>query len=59
MRFNFIGVVGMNRVMCFMIDSYDERNDDDFYELVGDDDGVFGCMSFIVCYDICFKELFL
>ncbi|NGP56242.1 fumarate reductase iron-sulfur subunit, partial [Helicobacter pylori] len=57
MRPNFIGAAGMNRAMRFMIDSHDERSDDDFYELVGDDDGVFGCMSLIACHDTCPKEL--
>ena len=28
-------------------------DDEDFYELVGDDDGVFGCMSLLGCHDVC------
>ena len=35
----------------------DARKDDDFYELIGDDDGVFGCMSLLACHDVCPKEL--
>jgi fumarate reductase iron-sulfur subunit len=27
------------------------------YELVGNDDGVFGCMSLLACNDLCPKEL--
>ncbi|BCZ18994.1 Fumarate reductase iron-sulfur subunit FrdB [Helicobacter sp. NHP19-012] len=57
MRENFIGAAGMNRAMRFLIDSHDERSDDDFYELVGDDDGVFGCMSLIGCHDTCPKQI--
>jgi len=32
-------------------------NDDDYFELIGDDDGVFGCMSLIACHDVCPKDL--
>ena len=31
--------------------------DADFYELVGDDNGVFGCMSLLACHDFCPKDL--
>ena len=27
------------------------------YELIGDDDGVFGCMSLLACHDVCPKNL--
>jgi hypothetical protein len=27
------------------------------YELIGDDDGVFGCMSLLACHDVCPKDL--
>jgi len=43
MRPNFIGAVGLNRVARFAMDPHDNRTDEDFYELVGDDDGIFGC----------------
>ncbi|MFC3868044.1 fumarate reductase iron-sulfur subunit [Helicobacter equorum] len=57
MREDFLGAAGMNRVMRFMIDPHDERSDEDYYELVGNDNGVFGCMSLIACHDVCPKEL--
>ena len=57
MRDDFVGAAGMNRVVRFMIDPHDERSDEDYYELVGNDDGVFGCMSLIACHDVCPKEL--
>ncbi len=57
MRPNFVGAVGLNRVARFRVDPYDERSDEDFYELVGDDDGVFGCMSLLACEDNCPKHL--
>jgi fumarate reductase iron-sulfur subunit len=57
MRENFVGAVGINKVGRFRLDPRDTRSDDDFYELIGDDDGVFGCMSLLGCHDVCPKEL--
>jgi fumarate reductase iron-sulfur subunit len=57
MRRDFVGAVGMNKVARFKLDPRDVRTDADFYELVGDDSGVFGCMSLLGCHDICPKEL--
>ena len=57
MRPNFIGAVGLNRVARFQMDPHDNRTDEDFFELVGDDDGIFGCMSLLACEDNCPKHL--
>ena len=57
MREDFVGAVGLNRVARFSIDPHDERTDEDFYELIGDDEGIFGCMSLLACEDHCPKEL--
>lgn len=57
MREDFIGAAGLNRVARFMLDPHDNRSDGDFYELIGNDDGVFGCMSLMACQDVCPKEL--
>ena len=57
MRENFVGAVGLNKIARFRIDPRDRRTDDDYYELIGDDDGVFGCMSLIACHDVCPKNL--
>ena len=59
MREDFVGAVGLNRVARFQIDPHDERTDEDFYELIGDDDGIFGCMSLLACEDHCPKKLSL
>ncbi len=59
MREDFIGAVGLNRVARFQIDPHDTRTDEDFYELIGDDDGIFGCMSLLACEDHCPKNLSL
>jgi len=57
MRPDFVGAVGLNRVARFEMDPHDERTKEDFYELVGDDDGIFGCMSLLACEDHCPKHL--
>jgi fumarate reductase iron-sulfur subunit len=57
MRADFVGAVGLNRVARFRLDPRDARGEEDWYEIVGDDDGVFGCMSLLACHDVCPKEL--
>ena len=57
MRPDFVGAVGLNKIARFRLDPRDRRDDADFYELVGDDNGVFGCMSLLGCHDMCPKEL--
>ncbi|PAF48991.1 succinate dehydrogenase/fumarate reductase iron-sulfur subunit [Helicobacter sp. 13S00401-1] len=57
MREDFIGAAGLNRIARFMVDPHDKRTLDDYYEVIGDDNGVFGCMSLIACHDVCPKNL--
>lgn len=57
MRKDFVGAVGMGKVARFHMDPRDSRSLDDYYEVIGDDDGVFGCMSLLACHDVCPKEL--
>lgn len=57
MREDFVGAVGLNKIARYRLDPRDERNDEDLYQLIGDDDGVFGCMSLLACHDVCPKEL--
>lgn len=57
MRRDFVGAVGMAKLGRFRLDPRDVRTDDDYYELVGDDSGVFGCMSLLACHDVCPKGL--
>ncbi len=57
MREDFVGAVGLNKIARFRLDPRDTRDDADFYDLVGDDDGVFGCMSLLGCHDVCPKQL--
>ncbi len=57
MRPDFVGAVGLNKIARFRLDPRDTRTDADFYELVGDDTGVFGCLSLLGCHDTCPKQL--
>ena len=57
MREDFIGAVGINKIARFRLDPRDARDDADYYDVIGDDDGVFGCMSLLGCHDVCPKEL--
>lgn len=57
MNEQFVGAVGMNKIARYMLDPKDARTDEDMFELVGGEDGVFGCMSLMGCDDTCPKEL--
>lgn len=59
MREDFIGAVGLNKMARFRLDPRDDRTDEDYFELIGDDDGVFGCMTLLGCQDVCPKDLSL
>ena len=57
MREDFAGAVGLNQITRFRLDPRDQRSDAEFYELVGDESGVFGCMTLLGCEDMCPKQL--
>ena len=57
MRDQFVGAVGLNKIARFRLDPRDEREDTDFYELIGDESGIFGCLTLLGCEDVCPKEL--
>ncbi|MDR3352151.1 MAG: fumarate reductase iron-sulfur subunit [Zoogloeaceae bacterium] len=57
MRQDFVGAVGFGKIARFRLDPRDRRDDAAFYELIGDDSGVFGCMSLLACHDVCPKSL--
>ena len=57
MRADFVGAVGLNRIARFRLDPRDSRSDAEYYDLVGDDNGIFGCMALAACHDVCPKKL--
>lgn len=57
MRPDFIAATGLLRTARYFQDPHDERSLEDFYEIIGDDDGVFACMSLLACEDNCPKKL--
>ncbi|TKI08506.1 fumarate reductase iron-sulfur subunit [Martelella alba] len=57
MRPDFVGAVGMGKIARFRMDPRDGRSDEDYYDVIGDDSGVFGCMSLLACHDVCPKSL--
>ena len=57
MNDNFLGAVGLNKIARYQLDPRDKRSDEDYYELVGNEDGIFGCMTLLGCEDVCPKDL--
>ncbi|MEA2099248.1 MAG: fumarate reductase iron-sulfur subunit [Campylobacterota bacterium] len=57
MKPDFVGAVGLNKVARYHLDPRDTRSDEEYYELIGDEDGVFGCMTLLGCEDVCPKDL--
>jgi fumarate reductase iron-sulfur subunit len=57
MRPDFLGAVALNRIARFMVDPRDHRSDQDYFEIVGTDEGIFGCMGLLGCEDVCPKNL--
>lgn len=53
----FIAPAGLNRIARFMMDPRDQRNAADWFEVISNEDGVFGCLGMMACHDICPKEL--
>jgi len=59
MREDFVGAIGLNKIARFRLDPRDRREEADYYRVIGDDEGVFGCMSLLGCQDVCPKGLSL
>lgn len=57
MRETFVGAVGLMKIARFEFDCRDNRSADDFYHVIGNQDGVFGCMTLLGCQDNCPKDL--
>jgi fumarate reductase iron-sulfur subunit len=57
MRKDFLGAVALNRVARFVVDPRDQRTDKDYFDIIGTDQGIFGCMGLLACEDVCPKQL--
>jgi fumarate reductase iron-sulfur subunit len=57
MRTDFLGAAGLNRVARFLIDPRDKRTTQDYFDIIGNDQGIFGCMGLLACEDVCPKHL--
>jgi len=57
LKADFAGPAGLNRIARFMMDPRDSRDDTDWFEVISNEDGVFGCLGMMACHDICPKEL--
>jgi fumarate reductase iron-sulfur subunit len=57
MREDFLGAAALNRIARFMLDPRDERTEDEYFEIIGTDQGIYGCMGLMACDDICPKDL--
>ena len=53
----FLAAAGLNRVARFMMDPRDKRSNADWFEVVSNENGVFGCLGLMACEDVCPKEL--
>lgn len=54
---DFVGATTVNRLARFMIDPRDKRNNREYYDVIGTDYGIFGCIGLLGCHDICPKEI--
>ncbi len=57
MREDFLGAYAINRIARFIMDPRDKRTNGDYFEVVGTDEGIFGCMDLLVCEDVCPREI--
>jgi len=56
-REDFVGAAGLNRIARYMVDPRDKRSTAKYFEVVGMDEGVFGCMGLMACDDNCPQEI--
>lgn len=57
LRDDFMGAAALNRIARFVVDPRDQRTDEQYFEIIGNDDGIFGCMGLLACEDVCPKGL--
>ncbi|MCC8194666.1 MAG: fumarate reductase iron-sulfur subunit [Deltaproteobacteria bacterium] len=57
MRDDFMGAAALNRIARFIVDPRDERTEQQYFDVIGNDHGIFGCMGLLACEDVCPKNL--
>ncbi len=57
LRDDFLGAASLNRIARFVVDPRDQRSDKQYFEVIGNDNGIFGCMGLLACEDVCPKKL--
>jgi len=57
MQTDFMGPVAFNRIARFVADPRDKRSEAEYYEIVGTDEGIFGCLGLLACEDVCPKHI--
>ncbi|HBO83619.1 MAG: fumarate reductase [Candidatus Schekmanbacteria bacterium RBG_16_38_11] len=53
----FLGAATINRVARFMIDPRDERTPAQYFDIIGNEEGTFGCVGLMACDDLCPQEI--
>lgn len=54
---DFITAAGALKVARFLADPRDSRSSADWYNVIGTEDGIFGCLSLLACHDFCPKNI--
>ncbi|MDP2644254.1 MAG: fumarate reductase iron-sulfur subunit [Desulfobacterales bacterium] len=57
LREDFLSAAAMNRIARFMMDPRDGRTEKAYFDIIGTDAGIFGCMGLLGCEDVCPKNL--
>ncbi|MBI2873103.1 MAG: fumarate reductase iron-sulfur subunit [Chloroflexi bacterium] len=57
MNSSYLGPSGLMRMARFLADPRDQRTNAAVFEVIGTEDGVFGCVGFLACDDYCPKGL--
>jgi fumarate reductase iron-sulfur subunit len=57
LRAEFMGAALINRIARFLIDPRDQRPAAAYFEVMGCDEGVFGCIGLMACDDLCPMEI--
>jgi fumarate reductase iron-sulfur subunit len=58
LRDDFMGAAALNRIARFRSSiPRDQRTDNQYFDIIGNDYGIFGCMGLLACEDVCPKKL--